>query len=223
MPQMRSGNSGEPETLDALHQGIQTVEDAPAEGLSLPRLRGLPCCEQSLVAWISVVFDVSKASSKASPGPWPCSKGKCRRTITRHAYTATSAFAFISFIPQPGACMWPGSKLHGLLEESRANYSSFKLYKQLFQAHTQESMLYTFTLQVIFPERPGALVRFLDAVCGTYNITLFHYRNTGNRESSVLMGLQVPPDQLEAFAAVKDGLQDTSEFSFKELESDVRQ
>uniref|UniRef100_A0A7S3QRM5 Threonine dehydratase n=1 Tax=Dunaliella tertiolecta TaxID=3047 RepID=A0A7S3QRM5_DUNTE len=77
--------------------------------------------------------------------------------------------------------------------------------------------------QVIFPERPGALVRFLDAVCGTYNITLFHYRNTGNRESSVLMGLQVPPDQLEAFAAVKDGLQDTSEFSFKELESDVRQ
>ncbi|KAF5829223.1 threonine dehydratase [Dunaliella salina] len=77
--------------------------------------------------------------------------------------------------------------------------------------------------QVIFPERPGALVRFLDALCGTYNITLFHYRNMGNRESSVLMGLQVPPDQLEAFAAIRDGLQDTSEFSFKELESDVRQ
>lgn len=34
---------------------------------------------------------------------------------------------------------------------------------------------------------------------------------------------QVPPDQLEAFAEVRDGLQDTSEFSFKELEADVRQ
>jgi threonine dehydratase len=46
-------------------------------------------------------------------------------------------------------------------------------------------------LQVIFPERPGALIRFLNMVCTRWNITLFHYRNTGNRESSVLMGLQV--------------------------------
>jgi len=36
-------------------------------------------------------------------------------------------------------------------------------------------------------------VRFLEAVSGTWNITLFHYRNTGNRESSVLMGVQVCP------------------------------
>ena len=47
--------------------------------------------------------------------------------------------------------------------------------------------------QVTFPERAGALRQFLDAVSPTWNITLFHYRNTGNRESSVLLGVQVGP------------------------------
>jgi hypothetical protein len=45
--------------------------------------------------------------------------------------------------------------------------------------------------QVVFPERPGALRRFLDVVSPAWNVTLFHYRNSGNRESSVLLGVQV--------------------------------
>lgn len=45
--------------------------------------------------------------------------------------------------------------------------------------------------QVEFPERPGALRRFLDAVSPTWNVTLFHYRSTGNRTTTVLVGLQV--------------------------------
>jgi hypothetical protein len=43
---------------------------------------------------------------------------------------------------------------------------------------------------VLFPERAGALRRFLEAVSPTWNVTLFHYRSTGNRESSVLLGVQ---------------------------------
>ncbi len=46
-------------------------------------------------------------------------------------------------------------------------------------------------VQVQFPERQGALRRFLDVVSPRWNVTLFHYRNTGNRESYVLLGLQV--------------------------------
>jgi threonine dehydratase len=46
-----------------------------------------------------------------------------------------------------------------------------------------------------FPERPGALALFLGALSPEWNITLFHYRDTGNRESSVLLGLQLPPEQ----------------------------
>ena len=43
-----------------------------------------------------------------------------------------------------------------------------------------------------FPERPGALARFLDSLPDACNITLFHYRNQGADVGRVLAGLQVP-------------------------------
>jgi threonine dehydratase len=43
-----------------------------------------------------------------------------------------------------------------------------------------------------FPERPGALARFLDAIGGRWNISLFHYRNHGAAFGRVLVGLEVP-------------------------------
>ncbi|MHA7836592.1 MAG: threonine ammonia-lyase, biosynthetic [bacterium] len=45
-----------------------------------------------------------------------------------------------------------------------------------------------------FPERPGALMRFLDRVGGRWNISLFHYRNHGAAYGRVLAGLQVPAE-----------------------------
>jgi threonine dehydratase len=44
-----------------------------------------------------------------------------------------------------------------------------------------------------FPERPGALLRFLTAVGSRWNISLFHYRNHGSDYGRVLAGIQVPP------------------------------
>ena len=44
-----------------------------------------------------------------------------------------------------------------------------------------------------FPERPGALLKFLDGVGSEWNITLFHYRNHGADYGRVLAGLEVPP------------------------------
>lgn len=46
-----------------------------------------------------------------------------------------------------------------------------------------------------FPERPGALLAFLDAVGSQWNITLFHYRNHGSDYGRVLAGIDVPPDE----------------------------
>lgn len=46
-----------------------------------------------------------------------------------------------------------------------------------------------------FPERPGALFRFLDKLAGRWNITMFHYRNHGAAFGRVLVGMQVPPDE----------------------------
>ncbi len=47
-------------------------------------------------------------------------------------------------------------------------------------------------LRFIFPERPGALMKFLNAMRPGWNITLFHYRNQGADYGRILVGLQVP-------------------------------
>jgi threonine dehydratase len=44
----------------------------------------------------------------------------------------------------------------------------------------------------VFPERPGALMRFLAALQPDWNISLFHYRNQGADHGRILIGLQVP-------------------------------
>jgi threonine dehydratase len=43
-----------------------------------------------------------------------------------------------------------------------------------------------------FPERPGALMEFLDRLGGRWNISLFHYRNHGADFGRVLAGFEVP-------------------------------
>ncbi|HKQ81835.1 MAG TPA: threonine ammonia-lyase, biosynthetic [Steroidobacteraceae bacterium] len=50
-----------------------------------------------------------------------------------------------------------------------------------------------------FPERPGALLRFLQAIGTQWNISLFHYRNHGSDYGRVLVGVQIPPEQREDF------------------------
>ena len=57
-----------------------------------------------------------------------------------------------------------------------------------------------------FPERPGALMRFLDSMSARWNISLFHYRNHGADYGRVLVGMQVPPRDSGAFRAFLDGL-----------------
>jgi threonine dehydratase len=46
-----------------------------------------------------------------------------------------------------------------------------------------------------FPERPGALLKFLNAIGTQWNITLFHYRNHGSDYGRVLAGVQVPQQE----------------------------
>ena len=50
-----------------------------------------------------------------------------------------------------------------------------------------------------FPERPGALLRFLDSMRSDWNISLFHYRNQGADYGRVLVGMQVPRNELNQF------------------------
>ena len=55
-----------------------------------------------------------------------------------------------------------------------------------------------------FPERPGALIRFLTSMSSHWNISLFHYRNHGADYGRVLVGMQVPPQDKKAFQAFLD-------------------
>ncbi|WP_245169481.1 threonine ammonia-lyase, biosynthetic [Burkholderia seminalis] len=50
-----------------------------------------------------------------------------------------------------------------------------------------------------FPERPGALMKFLSSMAPDWNISLFHYRNQGADYSSILVGIQVPEADRAAF------------------------
>jgi threonine dehydratase len=63
-------------------------------------------------------------------------------------------------------------------------------------------LLYRFT----FPDRPGALMRFLTSMSHNWNISLFHYRNHGADYARVLVGMQVPPAEMDAFRAFLDQL-----------------
>ncbi len=61
-------------------------------------------------------------------------------------------------------------------------------------------------LRFRFPERPGALMRFLAALHPEWNISLFHYRNQGADEGRVLVGVQVPAGDDAAFADFLENL-----------------
>ncbi|PON56139.1 Threonine dehydratase [Parasponia andersonii] len=58
----------------------------------------------------------------------------------------------------------------------------------------------------IFPERPGALMKFLDAFSPRWNISLFHYRGQGATGANVLVGIQVPGSEMDEFHDRADGV-----------------
>lgn len=57
-----------------------------------------------------------------------------------------------------------------------------------------------------FPERPGALMSFLSCMHPNWNISLFHYRNQGADYGRILVGVQIPDDELEMFQDFLDTL-----------------
>ncbi|VAW82676.1 Threonine dehydratase biosynthetic [hydrothermal vent metagenome] len=66
----------------------------------------------------------------------------------------------------------------------------------------KDEVLYRFE----FPERPGALLKFLSSMGKRWNISLFHYRNHGAAYGRVLVGVQVPPVDRKGFRASLDDL-----------------
>jgi threonine dehydratase len=57
-----------------------------------------------------------------------------------------------------------------------------------------------------FPERPGALMRFLSSMHPDWNISLFHYRNHGADYGRILIGIQIPSEEKSLFQDFVDGV-----------------
>jgi threonine dehydratase len=88
---------------------------------------------------------------------------------------------------------------HGLRTLDLSNDEMAKLHvRYLVGGHAtlaHDELVYRFE----FPERPGALLRFLSSMRTDWNISLFHYRNHGSDFGRVLVGMQVPPRELPEF------------------------
>ncbi|KST66341.1 threonine ammonia-lyase, biosynthetic [Mastigocoleus testarum] len=67
-------------------------------------------------------------------------------------------------------------------------------------AHNE--LLYRFE----FPERPGALMQFVGSMSPNWNISLFHYRNNGADYGRIVVGIQVPPEEMKEWQAFLDTL-----------------
>jgi threonine dehydratase len=90
---------------------------------------------------------------------------------------------------------------HGLTTHDFSDNELAKLHvRHLVGGHApgiSDEILYRFE----FPERPGALMKFLNAMSRGWNISLFHYRNHGADYGRVLVGMQVPAADKRKFRA----------------------
>jgi len=90
---------------------------------------------------------------------------------------------------------------HGLATLDLSDDEMAKLHvRHMVGGHAplvKNELLYRFE----FPERPGALMRFLESMSAGWNISLFHYRNHGADYGRVLVGMQVPPREMKEFRA----------------------
>jgi threonine dehydratase len=90
---------------------------------------------------------------------------------------------------------------HGLKAVNLTDNELAKLHvRYMVGGHAPEiadEILYRFE----FPERPGALMKFLNSLRQRWNISLFHYRNHGADYGRVLVGMQVPPFERKLFHA----------------------
>jgi threonine dehydratase len=96
------------------------------------------------------------------------------------------------------------SRKHGVIDMSDNELAKLHVrYMVGGRATTLENeMLYRFQ----FPERPGALLAFLEGLRLEWNISLFHYRNHGADYGRVLMGIQMPVSDRDAFQHYLDSI-----------------
>ena len=125
-----------------------------------------------------------------------------KRAITEFNYrysSASDATIFVGVQTRPREDLQP--LLNGLIEKGypvvdMSGDEMAKLHiRHMVGGHTPLQDMDELLFRVEFPERPGALLNFLLALGGRWNISLFHYRNHGAAYGRVLVGFQVKPGE----------------------------
>jgi threonine dehydratase len=135
-----------------------------------------------------------------------------RRNITEFNYRYADdqvAQVFVGLTVTPG-----GDDLDGLLTklgtlgyvaDDMTHNEVAKLHiRYMVGGHAPGTVDNEHVYRVEFPERPGALLKFLTGLGQRWNISLFHYRNHGAAYGRILVGVQVPEGERSAFASVLD-------------------
>lgn len=130
-----------------------------------------------------------------------------RRNITEFNYRYADAaqaqiFVGLSVIPGGDDLARLINELNGrgYHAEDLTNNEVAKLHiRHMVGGHAPEGLTDERVYRVEFPERPGALLKFLNSLGQRWNISMFHYRNHGAAYGRILLGVQVPRNEQAAF------------------------
>ena len=133
-----------------------------------------------------------------------------RRNITEFNYRyadAGSAQVFVGLSIVPGgedlAALLADLEGRGYVTEDMTDNEVAKLHiRYMVGGHAPEAVNNERVYRVEFPERPGALLRFLSGLGERWNISMFHYRNHGAAYGRILLGVQVPRGERRSFEQI---------------------
>ena len=137
-----------------------------------------------------------------------------RRNITEFNYRyadADSAHVFVGLSVTPGgedlAELLADLRERGYTTEDMTDNEVAKLHiRYMVGGHSPPDLQQELVYRVEFPERPGALLKFLAGLGQRWNISMFHYRNHGAAYGRILVGIQAPASERKAFEKVLDGI-----------------
>jgi threonine dehydratase len=137
-----------------------------------------------------------------------------RRNVTEFNYryeTAAEAKVFVGLTVMPGDSSLDALQAalrdqgYGVLDLTDNETAKLHL-RHMVGGRLSEDIEDEVVFRVEFPERPGSLLRFLNALGKDYSISLFHYRNHGAAYGRILVGMQVPQGKRTALRKALDNL-----------------
>jgi threonine dehydratase len=124
-----------------------------------------------------------------------------KRNVTEFNYryeTAAAARVFVGLTVTPGDdsldALQRNLRERGYRVLDLTDNETAKLHlRHMIGGRQADDIAEEIVFRVEFPERPGSLLQFLNALGNEFSITLFHYRNHGAAYGRILVGMQVPP------------------------------